>query len=400
VTAAVARSDAGGGPPVIRLIDPPLEQVTRGPAPVVAVRSGVAARTIVGKVESAAGLASLLVNEARQSADETGIFTVDVPLARGGETPVQIVAVDQDGRRSEVGFVLRPERAPGGAVVDMATVGAEAPSMPPLDPGTIDFGRFHALIIGNNAYRHLTPLTTAQGDAQAIAAVLRQNYGFEVKLLLDADRYTILSALNELRASLTEHDNLLIYYAGHGELDQVNQRGHWLPVDAEATSTANWISNVEITDILNAMSARRVFIVADSCYSGTLTRSSLARLDAGMSPEARRAWLKTMAEKRARVALTSGALTPVLDQGGGNHSIFARALIDVLSSNSDILEGQRLHQEVSVRVTYAADAYRFEQVPQYAPIKFAGHEAGEFFLVPRDRMRAASAAPAGSAAGS
>ena len=35
---------------------------------------------------------------------------------------------------------------------------------------------------------------------------------------------------------LTENDNFLLYYAGHGELDTVNDRGHWLPVDADANS--------------------------------------------------------------------------------------------------------------------------------------------------------------------
>jgi hypothetical protein len=38
-------------------------------------------------------------------------------------------------------------------------------------------------------------------------------------------------------------------------IDDVNLRGHCLPVDAEPGSSANWISNVAITDILNAMAA-------------------------------------------------------------------------------------------------------------------------------------------------
>ena len=54
----------------------------------------------------------------------------------------------------------------------------------------------------------------------------------------------------------------------------------------------------------------------------------------------------------------------------------------MLRQNETILEGQKLYQELSARVTYAARSYQFEQLPQYAPIKFAGHEAGDFFLVP------------------
>lgn len=102
-----------------------------------------------------------------------------------------------------------------------------------------------------------------------------------------------------------------------------------------------------------------------------------------MTSEAKSAWRKAMATKRSRTALTSGGEAPVLDSGGGQHSIFAKALLDVLQKNDDVLEGQRLFQEVSARVTWAAEERRFEQLPQYAPIKFGGHESGEFFFVPK-----------------
>ena len=90
-----------------------------------------------------------------------------------------------------------------------------------------------------------------------------------------------------------------------------------------------------------------------------------------------------MTQKRSRTALTSGGLAPVLDAGGGDHSIFAAAFLDVLRRNDGALEGQRLFQELSARVTFAAESYDFEQLPQYAPIRYAGHEAGDFFLVPK-----------------
>jgi hypothetical protein len=88
-------------------------------------------------------------------------------------------------------------------------------------------------------------------------------------------------------------------------------------------------------------------------------------------------------KQRSRTALTSGGLAPVLDAGRGGHSVFANAFIDSLrSSEYGVLEGQRLFLDVVARVTQAAYDRRFEQVPQYAPIKFSGHEAGDFFFVP------------------
>jgi hypothetical protein len=123
-------------------------------------------------------------------------------------------------------------------------------------------------------------------------------------------------------------------------------------------------------------------VVADSCYSGTLTRSVSTQLRPGQSDEARRIYLETVIKKRSRTALTSGGLQPVLDTGRKGHSVFANAFIDSLNSNPGVLEGQRLFLDVAARVTQAAYDRRFEQVPQYAPIKLAGHEAGDFFFTP------------------
>ena len=97
----------------------------------------------------------------------------------------------------------------------------------------IDFGRYHALVIGVNDYQYLPKLETAINDASAVADVLRQFYGFEVTLMLNPTRGDIIRALDKLRADLTERDNLLIYYAGHGVLDVEADEGFWQPVDAE-----------------------------------------------------------------------------------------------------------------------------------------------------------------------
>jgi len=100
-----------------------------------------------------------------------------------------------------------------------------------------------------------------------------------------------------------------------------------------------------------------------------------------MSPAVRGKWIQKMAEKRSRVVLTSGGVAPVLDGGGGGHSVFARAFLNALETNQGILEGQKLFQVVSAEVANSSATADFEQVPQYAPIKYAGHESGDFFLV-------------------
>ena len=356
--------------PSIQIVDPPL-LATRS-VPSVRVRSELSVREIIGKVSAPAGLVSLSVNDRAEQPDKGGLFRALIPVL-GTTTPVTLVAVDRQGKRTVFEFTLVPDQS---ALEPASLVSPRAPG---------ELGIYYALVIGNEQYQRLPKLETAVRDAQGVADLLKSKYGFEVTLLLNASRYEILSQLEKLRAKLTERDNLLVYYAGHGELDRINFRGNWLPIDAEPDSRANWISNIAITDILNAMKAKEVLVVADSCYSGAMTRSSLAQFEGDLAGPARATWLKAVSTARSRTFMSSGGLRPVLDSGGGNHSVFAKVFLDVLDANQDIVEGQRIYREVAARVAYAAIRMKFEQVPEYAPIRYAGHEAGDFLFVPKDR---------------
>jgi hypothetical protein len=102
-----------------------------------------------------------------------------------------------------------------------------------------------------------------------------------------------------------------------------------------------------------------------------------------MPPEKWASWVKAMADGRSRVALTSGGVQPVPDTGTGRHSYFARAFLNVLQDNNRLLEAQRLFREVSTSLALGAMDSPVPQVPEYSPIRFAGHESGEFFFMPR-----------------
>ena len=100
-----------------------------------------------------------------------------------------------------------------------------------------------------------------------------------------------------MQDTLTEKDNLLIYYAGHGELDRVNALANWLPIDAEPDQQRELDLRARtLTENLNTMSAKHILVVADSCYSGAMTRSSIGQLQPGLTDEARLVWLKSIAE--------------------------------------------------------------------------------------------------------
>ncbi|MEW8470766.1 MAG: hypothetical protein AB2637_19675, partial [Candidatus Thiodiazotropha sp.] len=81
--------------------------------------------------------------------------------------------------------------------------------------------------------------------------------------------------------------------------------------------------------------------------------------------------------------LTSGGLKPVLDQGGGQHSVFAKSFLRTLADNESILEAYRLFRSLAKEVQQTASKFGIDQIPEYAPIKHGGHEAGEFFFIPQ-----------------
>ena len=362
--------------PDIQLIRPKLTR-TRSKSNVIGVREGNKTREIVGRVSAPAGLQALVINNKAEAVDPRGFFRVLFPINKK-RNPVTIAAIDKFGKRSELNFAIvqsvEPINTP--AASDIETIPANAVSG--------ELGRFHALIIGNDNYTHFPKLGTAVNDAKSVAKVLHDRYGFKTVTLLNANRFAVLASLQRMKKKLTEKDNLLVYYAGHGELSSDKETGYWIPVDAQQNNKRKWIPNDAITDILNAMPVKRILVVADSCYSGSLTRSSIARLEQDAGSKARLTWLRAMAKSKARLALTSGGLQPVSDEGSDNHSVFAKALLSALQDNNGILEGQRLYEMVSGEVNINAQRLNLVQEPEYAPIRHAGHESGEFFFLRHD----------------
>ncbi|MFT7222948.1 MAG: hypothetical protein ACI82Z_000479 [Cellvibrionaceae bacterium] len=353
--------------PIIEIIDPPLgTQGTRG-FEVVEVSSSVRQKDIIGKLANPANLLSLTVNDRKEVVDENGLFSASITL-RDARTPIKIVAINKQGKRRSIEFQLKPDEFEAAEEV--------------VEPA-LNFGKYHALLIGNQQYSEWPNLETPVNDVQVAAKILEEQYGFETKVMINATRFDILQALNEYRKQLTENDNFLIYYAGHGHYEEVIKRGYWVPVDGNTDSNVNWVPTFAITDALGAMSAKHILVISDSCYSGALTRSGVAaRLEAGRTAEAEAHRLKVIAEKSSRTVLASGDLQPVLDIGSDNHSLFAKAFLDVLRENTEIIEGMSIWLELRALVLYAAAGANLEQNPQYAPLKYSGHGGGDFLFVP------------------
>ena len=94
--------------PTISLIDPK-PVLTRG-LNLVTVKEKTITRQIIGKVDAPAGLSQLQINEATYPITIDGIFKAAIPLKSTGNTQVKITAVDRQGEKSDVAFILSPEK--------------------------------------------------------------------------------------------------------------------------------------------------------------------------------------------------------------------------------------------------------------------------------------------------
>jgi hypothetical protein len=366
---------AASSGPDIQLTQPSVT-LSRGRAEaVIAAQSN--AQEVSGQVTAAAGLRQLTVNGQAVKVASNGTFRVRVPVPSQG-VDVKIVAVDSKGVERSRDFTI------ASATVANASGGAAAATSQRA-PAGVKLGRYHALIIGNNEYGSYPKLASAINDAQRIGGVLKQRYGFQTTVLSNANRFEILSALNDMREKLAAEDNLLVYFAGHGEMDKGSQQGYWIPVDGKADAPNTWLSNRAVSDMLNTMAPRHVLVVADSCYSGTMTKAAVPVFAAQGGQQGWSRWVQAATSSRSRTALTSGGLAPVPDIGRGGNSHFAGALVAALEDNSQLLQGQRLFQEVFTSLASASAESDLVQIPEYAPIQFAGHEAGEFFFSPSGR---------------
>ena len=242
-------------------------------------------------------------------------------------------------------------------------------------PSTSTDEKYYALIIGNNNYQYLEKLDAAENDAKVLADVLENNYGFEVTLLLNADYDTTVNSMYAISRKLTKEDNLLIFYAGHGELDKKENKGYWLPVDASYEKRSKWISNSFVSDQAKATDAKHVLLIVDSCFSGSLMRSVTKTKIYSNEELDDEKYIKNLLKKKTRLVISSGGNEPVMDNDGGEHSYFALKLIETLKNNKGVLNTQIIFENIRKYVVSNTD-----QTPERKVLHKTGDDGGDFLF--------------------
>lgn len=166
----------------------------------------------------------------------------------------------------------------------------------PIEPNSEgNLGKSYALMVGCDTYDAYGKLNNPLRDIHRIGKTLQDLYGFDVRYLENPGLVKagelkkkpgskqIISAINDFRDpsmfKLHPEDQVLIYYAGHGEFIVDEKLGFILPSDSiaddpttprdERLDDPNRLPLSDLLGSANGLKANHVMVVLDACFAGT-----------------------------------------------------------------------------------------------------------------------------------
>ncbi len=238
--------------------------------------------------------------------------------------------------------------------------------------GMLPAGRSCFLGIAIDDYTGMGKLNNAVRDMEAVRDLLIADYDLEAancRVLCNADatRKNILRTLRDLPKWVDKHDKLIIYYSGHGHLDE-HKDGFWVPVEGKRGEEEDFVSNVELRNSIAKLPFRHILLISDACFSGALFVRGTDRADAAADD---------LEVRTSRWALCSGRHDQLVADGTpGEHSPFAASILAELRHNTH--EALRI-RTLATRVTDLTRA-NYDQLPEGDPLFGVGHEGGEYIF--------------------
>lgn len=344
-------------PPIILLISP---VASRG----LQVVSAGTRTEVIGKAKDPSGILSVKVNGIVVSKiEDDGLFVLSLALKPGINNLI-ITATDKKGNIATKTFPVTV------AVASSAVIAQKKEEAIIMPVATAKQPQFHAILIAENDYEDskIPDLENPVRDAEELAGILKNNYTFDAKnieTLYNKSREEIMQALVAKSSLMTDNDNLVIFYAGHGiaEKDKFGDiDGYWVPSSAKKGLNASYISADDINKALKRSDAKHILVIADACFSGAFTRS-LDNASVGVQKQY---------SVPSRKIMASGNMEPVPD-----NSKFVYYLKKNLKENkTKYLTAKKLFDSF-----YEAILNNSDTSPQYAAIKNVGDEGGEFVFI-------------------
>jgi formylglycine-generating enzyme required for sulfatase activity len=231
-----------------------------------------------------------------------------------------------------------------------------------------------ALLIGVSDYEPgLEPLPSAIRDIEAMQQVLANpemgDFAIaDITVLPNPDRQTMETAIYRLFANRQKDDLVLLYFSGHGVLDDSHEfyfssrstqkeQGRLVPTTAVvARSVQSWMEQSR---------SQRQVIILDSCFSGAFARGVTAKDSGSVN-------LEQFLGGKGRAILTASTSTQyALTQEGLDLSVYTHYLVEGIRTggadldNDGFIAVEELHTYASSKVREAAPA----MTPEFYPVK-------------------------------
>jgi len=244
----------------------------------------------------------------------------------------------------------------------------------------------YALIIGIDKYENVQNLNYAVKDAESIQDILVNTFAFpkdNVKVLKneDATKQNIIQAFSDITTKAEDKDRVLIYFAGHGDTDDLpegGEMGYLLPVDGDNENL--FVTSIAMDDLkrISLMSkAKHLLYLIDACYGGIAAIGSRG-LDSKTTPN----YIDKITKNKSRQIITAGGRgEQVIEKSEWGHSAFTLNLNRGLKDGNADLDGDgyitanELGLFLKKKVTIDSEN---QQTPQYGRMT---SQEGEFVFI-------------------
>lgn len=326
----------------------------------VAIPASKSSLPFFGQATDSSGIAYVYVNDKPiRKIEEDGGFNTTLDL-HPGENIIRVSAIDKYDNKSEKTYKinLSAEEAKSESLADIQFL-SNSPN-------------YHAIIIAEQDYHDdgFKDLKKPISDAKELKDILVKNYVFnekDIMLLSNVSRTEILDSIEGECKTLKDNDNLLIFYAGHGDKKMVGNQiagGYLIPTDAKKGSWGTYISSDDLKQSIKYSPAKHILLIVDACFAGALLRSE----DMETASES----IMNLYKFPSRRMLTSGNVEAVSDNGK-----FIQTVKEWLKNNTE-------------KYKSADDLYQWVQKnsnndysPQYEVFESFGDKGGRFIFIHR-----------------
>ena len=229
--------------------------------------------------------------------------------------------------------------------------------------------RFHAVLIACSNYSgsKWSKLPFTINEAKAYKKILTAQYGFDtgnIVELYDKGYVEILSALSSKLESLTENDNLIILFAGHGTYRKAGTEliGYWVPLNANAPEI-DYISNKKLDEIISGCNAKHILMISDACYGAAMR---------GGDDDENALPTKMEYIYKSRQMLTSGGLEKVPGE-----SVFINMVMKSLELNKE----KYLSTKLLYNLIFSGVKNQTDKEPELNLFGKDGNQGGQFYFI-------------------